>query len=64
MKEPCTHCWHYAKGYSNGLGSAGEDDYRCCFCGVMRSRKWVGIQGPKHGPHQQNGLIKRYDDER
>lgn len=59
--EPCAHCWHYVGGWTNGLGSAGEDNDKCCFCGATRKRTWVGKHDPKHGPHI-NDRIKVYED--
>ncbi len=44
------HCWHYDGGWTNGMGSAGEDKFFCCFCGEQETRPWKSLPDPKHGP--------------
>jgi transposase-like protein len=65
MKHPdkhCDHCDHYVGGYANGMGSAGEDRFQCCFCGRVLVRKWVSGADPEHGPYHSE-RVKCYKDQ-
>jgi len=57
----CAHCWHYQNGYTNGMASAGGDNYLCCWCGVSQARKWTAVSDPRHGAHA-NVTIRVYSN--
>ena len=65
MSECAAHCWHPT---GNGVTSwvDGSDDFRCCHCGIVKSRKWrmTAITVNGHGTHFTYGKKQYVDDVR
>lgn len=56
--EDLMHCWHVKNSTTDGLGQKGYDTEFCCFCGVVRRRKWQYVKDPNHGSYADL-LIRR-----
>ena len=56
------HCFHpTGRSLWNGMGTAGTDAVRCCWCGALGEQRVMteSKSVPRHGPHYERSFVKR-----